>query len=144
MHLYIAGDAKVQVGDGVPEALLQTDFLSGEWQNPLSQVQADTDREITLALRIPGWAEHYTLRLNGQELAPDKVEKGYAYLTRPWAEAAELEAEFDMQPRFMCANRKIHYDLGRTAIVRGPVVYCVEEVDNGKYLDKLVGYLRWP
>ena len=135
VHLYIAGDAKVQVGNSILNITQTTSYPENGRIH--FKVQADTDREITLALRIPGWAEHYTLRLNGQELTPDKVEKGYAYLTRPWAEAAELEVEFDMQPRFMCANRKIHYDLGRTAIMRGPVVYCLEEVDNGKYLDEL-------
>ena len=135
VHLYIAGDAKVQVGDSVLSIVQKTSYPENGRIH--FTVQADTDHEITLALRIPGWAEKYTLCLNGQKIAPDKVEKGYAYITRQWTEEAELEAEFDMQPRFMCANRKIHYDLGRTAIVRGPVVYCVEEVDNGKYLDEL-------
>lgn len=135
VHLYIAGDAKVQVGDSVLNITQTTSYPENGKIH--FTVQADTEREITLALRIPGWAEHYAMHLNGQEIVPDKVEKGYAYITRQWAEAAELEVEFEMQPRFMCANRKIHYDLGRTAIMRGPVVYCLEEVDNGKYLGEL-------
>ena len=31
----------------------------------------------------------------------------------------------------MRANRRVHDDAGRVAIVRGPVVYCAEGVDNG-------------
>ena len=135
VHLYIAGKANVQVGDGVLSIVQRTSYPENGRIH--FTVQADVDRELTLALRIPGWAENYIMRLNGQKIMPDKVEKGYAYLTRQWNEAAELEVEFEMQPRFMCANRKVHYDLGRTAIVRGPVVYCLEEVDNGKYLDEL-------
>ena len=69
-------------------------------------VQSDSDREIGLAFRIPGWAEHYTLRLDGKEITPDQVENGYALISRCWKNAAYIELEFDMQPRFICANRR--------------------------------------
>lgn len=62
---------------------------------------------------------------------------GNALISRCWKKAAYIELEFDMQPRFICANRRIHYDLGRAAIMRGPLVYCLEEADNGKYLAEL-------
>ena len=65
------------------------------------------------------------------------LENGYALISRCWTKAAHIELEFDMQPRFICANRRIHYDLGRAAIMRGPLVYCLEEADNGKYLAEL-------
>ena len=42
-----------------------------------------------------------------------------------------LQAEFEMKAQFVGANPKIHYDLGRAAMTRGPLVYCLEEADNG-------------
>lgn len=40
----------------------------------------------------------------------------------------------------MAADVRVHYDAGRAAIMRGPVVYCLEEADNGKYLNQLLLY----
>ena len=36
-----------------------------------------------------------------------------------------------MPVRFIAANRRVHADAGRVAIMRGPVVYCAEGIDNG-------------
>ena len=135
VHLYIAGDGKIQVGESILNITQNTSYPENGKIN--FTVQSDSDREIGLAFRIPGWAEHYTLRLDGKEITPDQVENGYALISRCWKKAAYIELEFDMQPRFICANRRIHYDLGRAAIMRGPLVYCLEEADNGKYLAEL-------
>lgn len=135
VHLYIAGDGKIQVGESILNITQSTSYPENGKIN--FTVQSDSDREIGLAFRIPGWAEHYTLRLDGKEITPDQVENGYALISRCWKKAAYIELEFDMQPRFICANRRIHYDLGRAAIMRGPLVYCLEEADNGKYLAEL-------
>lgn len=135
VHLYIAGDGKIQVGESILNITQSTSYPENGKIN--FTVQSDSDREIGLVFRIPGWAEHYTLRLDGKEITPDQVENGYALISRCWKKAAYIELEFDMQPRFICANRRIHYDLGRAAIMRGPLVYCLEEADNGKYLAEL-------
>ena len=135
VHLYIAGDGKIQVGESILNITQNTSYPENGKIN--FTVQSDSDREIGLAFRIPGWAEHYTLRLDGKEITPEQVENGYALISRCWKKAAYIELEFDMQPRFICANRRIHYDLGRAAIMRGPLVYCLEEADNGKYLAEL-------
>ena len=66
------------------------------------------------------------------------MEKGYAVFCRSWKKQTELQAEFEMKAQFVGANPKIHYDLGRAAMIRGPLVYCLEEADNGSRLDELV------
>ena len=57
------------------------------------------------------------------------MKNGYAYVALN--ENDEIEIEFDMPVRLMVANRRIHSDAGRAAVMRGPVVYCAEGVDNG-------------
>ncbi len=75
------------------------------------------------------------LRVNGKTAAASREEKGFAYLKGSWEQETEIEIEFDMKARLIRANRKIHYNGGRAAIVRGPLAYCLEEADNGRYLD---------
>lgn len=91
-------------------------------QNGKVTVQCDIDREF-IAFRIPGWCKSYTVNR-------DYVMKnGYAYVAVNGSD--QIEIEFDMPVRLIAANRRIHSDAGRIAVMRGPVVYCAEGVDNG-------------
>jgi len=79
-----------------------------------------------LALRIPGWCEKFTLNL------PYTEEKGYAYVEI--AGDTEVILTLDMTPYAVCADPNVQNNAGRAAIMRGPVVYCLESVDNGRNL----------
>ena len=76
-----------------------------------------------LAVRIPGWCESF--RLN----RPYELKNGYAYVTLTGED--EIEVDLEMPVRLVRANRRVHEDAGRVAVMRGPVVYCAEGVDNG-------------
>ncbi len=76
-----------------------------------------------LALRVPGWCRKFTI--NSDYVLKD----GYAIIS---ADCEEVEVEFDMPVTPIRANRRVHDNAGRIAIMRGPVVYCAEGVDNGK------------
>jgi DUF1680 family protein len=85
-----------------------------------------------LHLRIPGYTEHWSVLVNGQpvEGAP---EKGYFRIERTW-DNDTVQLEFDLSPRFVFANPAVHADSGKLALIRGPEVYCLEEIDNGSDL----------
>lgn len=76
-----------------------------------------------IAFRIPGWCKSFTVNRNYVK------KNGYAYVTLDGD--GEIELEFDMPVRLIAANRRVHSDAGRVAVMRGPVVYCAEGVDNG-------------
>lgn len=82
-----------------------------------------------IAARVPEWcksfkiSEAYTLK------------DGYAYIEATGVE--EISVSFDMPVRFVSANRRVHDNAGRVAVMRGPVVYCLEGVDNGKDLQSV-------
>ena len=81
-----------------------------------------------VALRIPAWCDKWSVKLNGKAI--DVVpERGYAYIP-----AGEIELELDMTPYAVEASPFVADDAGRVAIMRGPVVYCLEAVDNGENL----------
>ena len=81
-----------------------------------------TGGDTKIAVRIPGWYEDY----KGETV------KGYAYFDVKDGET--LEFDFKMKPVFIEARPEAVFDCGRYAVMRGPVVYCMEAHDNGEYL----------
>ena len=61
-------------------------------------------------------------------------EKGYIFVKRIWKAEDYLEWDMEMRPQFVQADRRVYYNAGKAAVVRGPLVYCIEEMDNGSYL----------
>lgn len=88
---------------------------------------------LTLKLRKPGWAKECRLTLNGERVdAP--VENGYITLQRAFAAGDVIALDMPMEVRFMSASVRTPNYVGKTALMRGPVVYCLEEKDNGAQL----------
>nr|WP_320143907.1 beta-L-arabinofuranosidase domain-containing protein [uncultured Cohaesibacter sp.] len=93
------------------------------------QIEPEEACMFTLSLRIPDWADGYSLKLNGTAL-DTKPEKGYIRLEREWQAGDTLTLDLDMQPHKLYANTQVAHDQGRTALLRGPFVYCIEGVDH--------------
>ena len=63
-----------------------------------------------------------------------ELSEGYALLKGPWKPGDVVELHMDMPARWVRANTRVREDAGRVALQRGPVVYCLEEADNGPSL----------
>ncbi len=83
-----------------------------------------------LALRIPGWCAKYEMS------CPHTLRDGYAYITL--TEDCTVTLTLDMTPYFAAADPRVQNNAGRAAVMRGPVVYCLEGVDNGENLHGIV------
>ena len=90
-----------------------------------------------IRIRIPGHVSGWRILRCGQQ-AEVKTEKGYALVDGPFTENETITVEFDMPPHFLFANPQVRADAGRTALVKGPLVYCLEETDNGDNLEQLL------
>ena len=85
----------------------------------------------TLAFRIPAWCDNFQIK--------DAIIKdGYAYVTKDFSPGDVIEINMKMTPHVVYANRKIRADAGKVCIQRGPLVYCLEECDNGANLHSLL------
>jgi hypothetical protein len=94
---------------------------------------------FTLALRIPGWCQRASMRVLADEVdLAMNVRRGYARVKRLWTSGDTVRLRFDMPVVMMRAHPRVSAASGRVALQRGPVVYCVEEIDNGKDLDALM------
>ena len=94
-------------------------------------------QEFTLAVRIPSYSQEAVIKINGTEetLRP---EKGYVYIRRLWKAKEEVVMELKVPFRYMRSNPRVRHNIGRVSLMKGPVVYCLEEADNGDYLSAAV------
>ncbi len=79
-------------------------------------------KNIRLCVRIPEYVENYR----------GKTENGYAVFDVKDGDTVTLD--FQIKPQLIEANPFVAFDTGKVAVMRGPVVYCLEEVDNGANL----------
>ena len=103
----------------------------------LIEIATEGPCDKTLALRIPGWAGGTALNVNGQSQNVE-AQNGYVHLRRIWNNGDRIELNFEMPVRQKFARFDVEADRGRTALSRGPLVYCIEQVDNGSDLDRYV------
>lgn len=130
IHLYMGAVIHKEIGEHSLEVKVESGF---PWKgNVTIQVEASSPVESTLALRIPDWCDKYTIsELQGEETV---FEDGYLYITKTWSGREELHLDFSMKSKIVHANKKVRENVGKVAIVRGPIVYCLESIDNGEDL----------
>lgn len=80
-----------------------------------------------IAFRIPGWCKDYSI-LKGGKRAEGELTDGYFYLAVSSGE--QIEINLEMPIRFLEAHPKIRVDCGKVAVTRGPLIFCIEGVDN--------------
>lgn len=132
VHLYIGCSFKKQTPTGEVAVEIHSEF---PWAGKVDiSLKADKKTNMTVALRIPHWGENYTLK--GAKDAKIWRENGYLYLSKDWKDD-KITIEFPMEVRVLEADTRVREDIGKVAIMRGPVVYCIEEADNGKNLHLL-------
>ena len=88
-----------------------------------------------LRIRIPGWCKSYSLSINGKDIYVP-VEKGYAVISN-WKSGDIISLNMDMPVEKVAADPRVKQDMGKRAVQRGPLVYCLEEIDNKKDFDRL-------
>ncbi len=137
VHLYIGGEASIDL-DGQQIRLTQQTNYPWDEEVTLS-LNMEQETEATIGLRIPGWCRTATLTVNGEdvELNDTCVQQGYAKVTRHWQDGDSIELELNMPVEIMQANPKVRANIGKVAIMRGPVVFCLEEVENGSNLSAI-------
>lgn len=93
----------------------------------------------TLAIRIPEWSRSFKVSGVTGELdeSTAQLKDGYLYVTRDWKKGDSVKLELSMETEFVAANTEVREDMNKTALRRGPFIYCLEEADNGAGLHML-------
>ena len=124
-HLYIGNQTDIPVNNDVVQIRIDSMF---PWNGNIKVKVQGVKEKIKVHFRIPSYSENFQLYCNGEEQEL-KVNNGYAYVEI--CENSRIDIQFDMPVAFLHANYKVSADVGKVAIKRGPIVYCLEEIDNG-------------
>ena len=127
VHLYVQGKGSAEVAGGTLTLGQETNY---PWEGKVRiTVSLDAPSTFDLNLRIPGWCRRHAIKVNGKRVAV-KVLKGYARLRRTWKEGDAITLDLAMPVERIEAHPNVPHDAGRAAIQRGPIVYCLEQVDH--------------
>jgi DUF1680 family protein len=128
VHLYVGSTAEIEIS-GVPVNIRQeTEY---PWKETVTMaVEPAEPVEFSLFLRIPGWCRNASVELNGKEIGQLCVNNNYAEIRRFWRKGDTLNLILPMAVRKIEAHPEVRGNCGKIAIMRGPIVYCLEEEDN--------------
>lgn len=136
VHLYIGGDARFDMGGGSVRLTQSTNY---PWDGTVTlTVDAEQPINYTLRLRIPGWSEGATARVNGQSIATDDLDRGYLVIERTWESGDNVVLELPMPVEMVHAHPDVQSDQGQIALQRGPLLYCLEQCDNEQPINRVL------
>lgn len=149
VHLYMGADIRKEFKESQVRIELHSTL---PWEGHVSlRVVTERPVEFTLALRIPAWAKDYRIEIpedkspdnlsgtsEGKSMVTSKgkieIRDDYYYITRCWSKDDTITLDFPMEIRRIRSNPRVRENIGRIALTRGPIVYCLEERDNQKDL----------
>src|SRR5215467_14515108 len=134
VHLYDNSELDWHLEDGTGLKIAQK--TNYPWDGNVElRVAPAKPSEFKMYLRIPGWADQAHVAVNGKATS-DAVPGEYLPVHRHWSRGDVLQLKLELMPQVIEANPRVADDTGRVAIQRGPLIYCLEEIDqpNGTVL----------
>jgi DUF1680 family protein len=126
-HLYGGISAAREVAGTSVEIREQSNY---PWSGDIAiNIDPAKPTAFDVKLRIPGWAKSFELKVNGRAVDAKPV-NGYITVHRTWEKGDSIKLDLPMPAERLYANPGVIMDVGRVALKRGPLVYCVEEADN--------------
>ena len=128
VHLYGSSSLNTSLPDGSTFALSQeTDY---PWEQQVKITIHDApSHAVALMLRIPGWTNGAKLKINGKPTDLAIQPKTYAEVRRAWHKGDVIELDLPMKTRIIKAHPKAEEIRNHVAVMRGPIVYCLEAAD---------------
>jgi len=145
VNLYASSNADIDLNGKAVKISQKTSY---PWDGKVT-MSVDSESEVTLKLRVPGWSRNEvlpsdlyafakanpakpTLVINGA-VSQASVKDGYFEVKRNWSPDDVIEINFPMEVRTVKANEKVEEDRGKLSLEYGPIVYAVEGVDNPEF-----------
>lgn len=133
VNLFIGNTTEISIDNQKVTLKEETNY---PWDGIVNlSINAERPVNKDLRIRIPGWCHQYSLSVNGENKSFGK-EKGYVVISN-WKPGDKITLDMDMPVEMVSADPRVKQDVGKRAIQRGPLVYCMEEMDNNHGFSKL-------
>jgi DUF1680 family protein len=128
VHLYDNSELNWGLENGVGLKVAQK--TNYPWDGNVEITVTPTEpSEFTFYVRIPGWADHAQVAVNAKDLT-GAAPGAYLPIRRHWSPGDVIRLKVEVVPQVIEANPRVADDTGRVAIQRGPLIYCLEEIDQ--------------
>ncbi len=129
LHLYGGATLKTTLKGKTLKIVEESNY---PWSGEISvRIETGAPVAFDLLLRIPGWANGAQVKINGRPAGGRKsLVQGYVNLSRTWSNGDVVSLSLPMPAERTYAHPDVKADIGRVALTRGPLVYCLEQVDN--------------
>ncbi len=128
VHLYDNSTMNWHLHDGTGLKVRQE--TNYPWSGTVKlTVSPTTPAEFAVFVRIPGWSKQNEVKVNGQAMSGARA-GAYFPIRRRWSAHDTIELSFDMDVQQLRANPAVVEDRGRIAFQRGPIVFCMEKLDQ--------------
>ncbi|MBL8210934.1 MAG: glycoside hydrolase family 127 protein [Bryobacterales bacterium] len=141
VHLYHGSAMDWKLEDGTPLRVVQkTEY---PWKGTVDlAVSPHAARAFVLHLRVPEWAPKATLTINGTPWTGNLQAGAYAAIRRTWKPGDAVRLTLDVTPRLTQANFRVRENIGKVAVERGPLLYCMEGLDQADGTTAFDWYLK--
>lgn len=128
VNLFVGSEAEMKVGNTKVELAQKTEY---PWDGKTEIVlDPESPAGFDVNLRIPGWCKKFGVAVNGKNISAQKGENGYVTIHREWKKGDKITLDLDMPVEVVASHPKVKANVGKRAIQRGPLVYCLEQADQ--------------
>lgn len=135
INMFISNEATLVLDSGQVHLDLKAHYPDTE-QIEIRVSPEKANQSFRLAIRKPHYVPSFTISINNEDVTYQE-DKGYIFIERCWDREDQITINYPLPFRFVYANPKVRDDAHRVALMKGPRVYCLEEIDNGDYLANL-------
>jgi len=135
VNLFISSEAKFEISN---QTIMLKQITEYPWNNSLKyKLKLQKSVDFVLNIRFPDWAEEASLLINGRE-ENIVIKNNYLSIKRNWENDDQIELIFEMPIRRVKSHPAVEENRDKFSLMKGPLVYCLEEVDNQDPIDQLI------
>ena len=128
IHHFIESNASIGLESGATVEVKQTGRYP--WDGEIG-IEIGSSGSFGLHLRVPGWLRNGgKLRLNGEDAEVALEAGSYALIRRDWKAGDIIQLSLPMPVRRVESHPFVSENTGKVALMRGPLLYCIEQADN--------------
>ncbi len=134
IHLYIQSKVNLELNNSKIELSQKT---SQPWNGKCKiSIKNKHKKSFSLYLRQPYWSKGLVIKQK-KKIIKTTVQKGYIKIAVPADLQTTIDIDLGMGINLVSSHPKVRQNNGKLAVQRGPIIYCMEETDNGKHLHNI-------
>jgi len=128
IHQYIGSKGNLIVDEYKVKIIQESEF---PWNGGVKlKIESIKNQKFSIFLRIPNWCDETKLRINGEKFQNMISAGRYLEILRNWKDGDNIELNFSMKPKLIESDSRIKSNRNRGVISYGPLIYCLEQIDN--------------